>query len=59
VLVYENLGNDTWQRMVVDTAGTHNGRIGDIDGDGDIDLIGKNYDGRKVVEVWLNTLTSK
>ena len=59
VAVYENLGKDTWKQMILSANGTHNGRIGDIDGDGDIDLVGKNYEGPKVLEVWENKLLSK
>ena len=60
VIVYENQGGDgnTWNPMILSTQGTHNARIGDIGADGDLDIVGKNYTGEKVVELWLNQ-TSK
>ena len=56
VMVYENLGDaTTWQRLVLATTGTHNALIGDIGSDGALDIVGKNYTGPKVVEMWKNT----
>ena len=55
VLVYENLGGGlSWQRVVLATTGTHNARMADLGGDGDLDLVGKNYDGPKTLEMWEN-----
>lgn len=55
VMVYKNLGGAiSWQKIILATTGTHNGRTGDIDDDGDLDIVGKNYTGNKVVELWRN-----
>ncbi len=59
VMVYENLEQaDRWQQIILSKQGTHNARIGDVGGDGSLDIVGKNYTGDKVVELWSN-LTSK
>jgi hypothetical protein len=58
VIVYENLGSDRWNRIILSRKGTHNARLGDIAGDGNLDIVGKNYTGDKVIELWQN-LTSK
>jgi hypothetical protein len=55
VMVYENLGSArSWERIVLSTKGTHNARIGDIGANGSLDIVGKNYTGNKVVEIWIN-----
>jgi len=55
VMVYENLGNaQSWNRTLLASTGTHNARIGDIGADGNLDIVGKNYTGEKVVELWEN-----
>lgn len=54
VIVYQNLGTDTWAASVLSRSGTHNARIADLDGDGRPDIVGKNYDGPKAVEAWIN-----
>jgi hypothetical protein len=59
VMVYENLGGGTsYVRTILATTGTHNARLGDINGDGKQDIVGKNYDGPKQVEAWVNTTHS-
>ncbi|NIA30314.1 MAG: hypothetical protein GWP06_10430 [Actinobacteria bacterium] len=55
VVVYENLGAGlSWKKLILANTGTHNARIGDIGADGDLDIVGKNYDGPKKVEMWEN-----
>jgi hypothetical protein len=57
VMVYENAGGGQfWNRSILSTSGTHNARVGDVNNDMMPDIVGKNYDGSKQVEVWLNAL---
>lgn len=43
-----------WQPHVISHTGTHNAKAGDIDGDGNPDIIGKNYEGDKRPRIWIN-----
>lgn len=56
VLIFRNLGHgDAWARVTLAMTGSHNARVGDIDGDGDIDIAGKNYAGAtRRVDLWQN-----
>ena len=59
VSIYFNDGRGTaWSQQVVATTGSHNLRVGDIGGDGDLDIFGANWnDGAPnsaVVEMWEN-----
>jgi len=55
VLVYQNKGGGlSWTRIILATTGTHNARVGDVTGDGRVDIVGKNYDGVKQVNLWEN-----
>jgi hypothetical protein len=55
VLAYRNNGGGlSWSRTTLATTGTHNARVGDVTGDGRIDIVGKNYDGVKEVDLWEN-----
>jgi hypothetical protein len=45
-----------WSKQVVSPKGSHNMRIVDIDGDGDPDLFGANWDGDyQYPELWINS----
>jgi hypothetical protein len=56
VLVYGNTGGGlTWEKTILATTGTHNARLGDVNGDLKPDIVGKNYSSSKKVEVWINT----
>jgi hypothetical protein len=55
VLVFENLGGGLeWHTVELSGNGTHNARVADITGDGLPDIVGKNWDGPKVVEAWIS-----
>jgi hypothetical protein len=54
VIVFENDGGSFIRHQVAGT-GTHNARLADLDGDGQLDIVGKNFDGPKVLEAWLTT----
>lgn len=61
VSVYYNLGGGlTWSQQVVDTTGSHNLRLADIENDGDLDIVGANWDDAApdsaVVVLWRNGL---
>lgn len=55
IYINQNSGR-TWYKQVVSTRGSHNMRIVDIDGDGDPDLFGANWDGENQhPELWINS----
>ena len=59
VLVYQNFGGGlTWARATIATTGTHNARVGDVTGDLKPDIVGKNYDGSKDVDLWADATYS-
>jgi hypothetical protein len=59
VMVYVNLANaERWNRSILASTGTHNAIVRDMNGDGKPDLIGKNYTGPKVVEIWQNATSA-
>ncbi|MDG4553139.1 MAG: VCBS repeat-containing protein [Candidatus Competibacter sp.] len=56
VLVYLNEGNSkSFKPIVLAWTGSHQIRVGDIDNDGDYDIVGKNYAGPgRMIEMWKN-----
>jgi hypothetical protein len=57
VFVYRNDGaGAAWTRLTLAVTGTHNVRVGDVTGDNKPDIVGKNYDGPKSVELWENSV---
>lgn len=55
VRVYINKGKGlSWKKQVVATTGSHNTRLVDLGGDGDLDIFGANWSGSKKVELWEN-----
>ena len=53
-----------WELQVVATTGSHNLRVADIDNDGDIDIVGANFDSAKdpnhgPVDLWRNLLNDQ
>jgi len=56
VAVHLNLGKGkTWRKQVISTQGSHDIVVGDISGDGDLDIVGANHGGKlQRVELWQN-----
>jgi hypothetical protein len=55
VSVHFNAGKGlTWQKQVLSTRGSHDMVLGDIDSDGDVDVIGANHAGDHPLELWRN-----
>lgn len=57
IKIYLNQGKGhSWKKQALSTQGSHNMRIVDIDGDGDSDLFGANWEGKNQhPELWINT----
>lgn len=54
VFVNPGAAGGAWNRVVIDQVPSHNLAVGDVNGDGRIDLLGCDYIGTPPVRVWLN-----
>jgi hypothetical protein len=60
VAVFYNDGNGNFIQQVIATTGSQNQTLGDIDGDGDLDILGANhgvYGAPRPLETWVNQLS--
>lgn len=63
-IYYNRSGNGLeWKKQIVDTAGSHNIRVGDIGSDGDLDIVGANWSNAAgnggPIEMWENQTREK
>ncbi len=56
IKIYINRGQGLdWSKRVIAITGSHSMRLADVDGDGDMDLFGANWEGEhQPLELWLN-----
>jgi len=59
ITVFENIdaASNTWSEHILDSIGSHNAKVGDLNGDGYPDITGKNYEAGDLplqVDVWFN-----
>ncbi|UCE47206.1 MAG: VCBS repeat-containing protein, partial [Phycisphaerales bacterium] len=47
----------SWEIHVISTVGTHNAKVADLDGDGDIDIAGKNFKDDQRPRIWINEMS--
>ena len=56
VMIYLNQARgQSWQKQVISTKGSHGVQVGDVDGDGNPDMMGANWSGPdQAIEIWFN-----
>ena len=64
IVIFENSGGtaSVWLEIPGPATGSHRAKVADLDGDGDLDIAGKNRDstgGELELELWENTLDPK
>jgi hypothetical protein len=58
-----DIASNTWVEHVIAKTGSHNAKVGDLDGDGYPDIVGKNFQSSSVtplqVDIWLNKFVDR
>jgi len=55
VIMYNEANGNGWRKQVISVKGSHYIQAADVDGDGDVDLMGANWSsGFQPVELWIN-----
>lgn len=56
VVMFNRSRGEQWAKQIIDTGGSHDIVAADLDGDGDLDIVGANHAGVHPVIVWQNQL---
>jgi len=61
VTIFENTDGTgrNWTEHIIGRTGSHNAIIADIDGDGWLDVVGKNWSQTNPIQIWYNTLSMR
>lgn len=59
VAVCENADGrgSSWEIHIISRVGTHNAKVADLDGDGDLDIAGKNFKDDQRPRIWINEIS--
>jgi hypothetical protein len=59
ILENKDISVNKWELHILSSVGSHNAKVGDIDGDGDLDIAGKNYEQDKRPRIWANHINER